>query len=138
MSDCKFFLFALVFVAFQLNSSAQSKALFTDVYWEIPMHARHLLSDSNIVYCVRVKGKDSIAPKTILNGFIFYSDGRFQELKRRSCSRDRNTYSGKWVQRGDTIEVNINEQLYWFFKFETLSINHFRAQYWIKWKKKND
>lgn len=132
MRNNNYFLITLLFVIVQLKSSAQSNKLLTNVYWEIPMHAMGLMLDSDIAYCFRIKDKDSSSPIPNVNGFIFYSDGRFKELVKSRCSRDRSPYSGKWVQRGDTIQVNINEQLYWYFKIKTLTKDHFRAQYWTQ------
>lgn len=128
-------LIVLIFLSSLMYSeaSAQSKKLFTDVYWEIPLHGMSLLIDSNIVYCVRHNNKINVhKPPPPVMGFVFYSNGKFLELVKGRCARDRNAYSGNWVQSQDTISVKINDSLFWYFKIDKTTSDVFVAKMWYK------
>lgn len=65
---------------------------------------------------------------------VFLKNGKFIEIKNRTCNYDRENYTGTWEIKDNIISIKINQTLIWYFKIYRIDDFTFCAEYRIEKK----
>lgn len=105
-------------------------SIFTDKYWGIYIANNYYAEiQKDTLTLVQLKDRDAIFRGPTKGGFIFYSNGTYEQFNYRKCGFDPVAKTGKWTYENGIIILKSNNYSYQF-KPEVTSRQTLILKYW--------